>query len=72
MYFTLYSIPLNEEDVLQEYSVCKSCGTKLRAENYRAARPGGRTELVVWACPKCQNSNPNYSYRCLKCGYSVV
>jgi hypothetical protein len=25
-----------------------------------------------WVCPKCKNSNPNSTYTCESCGYSLV
>jgi hypothetical protein len=26
---------------------------------------------ISWKCPKCKNENPNYSYGCESCGYSL-
>lgn len=29
-------------------------------------------EKLEWTCPKCGETNPNNSYRCKKCAYSVL
>ena len=26
----------------------------------------------LWECPKCKNDNPNYTYKCESCGYSLT
>jgi hypothetical protein len=30
------------------------------------------TAKLTWPCPKCGNDNPNTTYKCQSCGYSVV
>jgi hypothetical protein len=72
MYFTVYFIPLVETQFLREYLVCAGCKTEHPADSYADATPGSPLEPVTWSCPQCNNSNPNHTFRCLKCGASLV
>ena len=31
-----------------------------------------RSNETKWNCPKCNNSNPNSTYQCEKCGYKLA
>jgi len=71
-YFTFYSIPLGETERIEEFVICAGCGRKFDSASYQSARGGTMPVAVTWDCPKCHISNPNYSYKCVKCGYSLV
>jgi len=31
-----------------------------------------QAESRQWACPKCQHSNPNNTFKCEQCGYNLI
>jgi ribosomal protein S27AE len=57
--------PTCGELIPQETGTCRSCDEKAS----RRALPGFATES--WICPRCGASNPNKSYACGNCGYSL-
>jgi hypothetical protein len=71
-YFAIYSIALNETQRIQEYVICEGCGHRFDSASYRSSDGHAPAQPVTWDCPKCKHINPNHSYRCLQCRYSLV
>ena len=70
---TLYSfIPLGSGDEIVRYLECATCGAQQEATGYVVPAAGAVANVATWDCPKCANANPNHSYQCMKCRYSVV
>lgn len=71
---TVYSIPLGGGDETARYVECRTCRTQFESTLFSGGSQAGKEEfqVVTWSCPKCDNANPNSSYRCLKCGVSLV
>lgn len=63
------------EEVLR-YLECKTCKRKFNASQYKVSEDKKNNdelaEVATWDCPKCKFDNPNTSYKCRKCGYSLV
>jgi ribosomal protein S27AE len=61
----LKKCPTCGEPIPRETGRCRPCDEKAA----RRALPGFATES--WTCPRCGASNPNKSYSCGNCGYSM-
>jgi hypothetical protein len=71
-YETLYFFATKEIERLKEYVVCGGCDGTFDSASYRTSRNDPAPKPVTWGCFKCKHVNPNHTYKCLKCGYSLI
>ena len=69
---TVYSLPLGDFQAVAEQIECGTCGSRFEGSDYAHAEATGVLETQTWDCPKCANRNPNNTYQCLKCRFSLV
>jgi hypothetical protein len=69
---TVYSLPVGGFESLAEQVQCGTCGARFEGSAYERKGAAGVMEPSTWECPKCANCNPNNTYQCLKCRYSLV
>jgi hypothetical protein len=72
VYLYVYSIPISEEERLGEFVVCDGCNQEFPSASYREPTGSSATQPVTWKCPRCEAVNPNHTYRCEACHYSLV
>jgi predicted RNA-binding Zn-ribbon protein involved in translation (DUF1610 family) len=64
-YFTLLFIPLVETESLGQACRCHVCGMTFQMEAIEDPN-------AIWECTECRNGNPNTTYKCKKCGFSLI
>ena len=45
--------------------------TKLQNNFFESKNQSNNINEQKWKCPKCNNSNPNSTFQCEKCGYKL-
>src|SRR5690349_10703988 len=68
----IWGIGLGPNRVLKEYITCEGCNSSASAEDFTYNTATKSFDSVQWDCPWCKNLNPNTTYRCRKCGKSLV
>lgn len=63
------------EEVMR-FMECQTCKSKFNTSHYKISESSDSSDEITkeatWDCPKCKFDNPNNSYKCKKCGYSLV
>lgn len=72
----LKQCPYCAELIKYDAIVCRYCKRDLppniKNEQHNEKSGSNHKNVVKWACPKCSTSNPNDTYKCISCGYSLV
>ena len=67
-YFTLFFIPLFKLGTLGEHTECLSCHSIIQDKSQHVIEEPEK----MWECPNCKAQNPNTTYTCQNCHYSLV
>src|SRR5262245_44958811 len=71
-YFHVFFMSIVRLQKVGEQIICLGCHGRFDSENFRPADSKDAEKPVLWDCPKCGNLNPNHTYRCERCRYSLV
>lgn len=66
-WFTIYWIPLFRVGRAPGFIRCSRCGQTFPESGPSRPAPVVRDPDWTWACPACQNVNPNTAQSCLRC-----
>lgn len=69
---TVYGISVGAGHLLAELIQCSTCHRSFRAELFASKDDQKNMDVKLWECPKCKGQNPNSTYRCQHCQYSLV
>jgi len=69
----IWYVPLGSGIEVSRYIQCGTCTRQFEAGHYTPnGNPDGVAEATMWDCPKCGVLNPNTTYQCKRCRYSLV
>jgi hypothetical protein len=51
---------------------CLTCGGRERGEDYRYNTESSEFAPVTWECGSCKATNPNSTFKCLRCHKSLI
>ena len=67
-------ISLGDPKEIDRFVECGVCLGQFRSVFIESAlsAPQSVASDEKWPCPRCNTANPNTTYKCLKCGFSLV